>query len=80
MGYTRFPTWLRFSGVGFELAGAVAGFTLAGYWLDRRYATAPWGMVVGVALGLVGGLYSLVRQSLRAAREAQSEDEHQHGA
>jgi F0F1-type ATP synthase assembly protein I len=57
--------------VGLELAAAVAGFTLAGAWIDRRYGSQPWGVVIGVILGMVGGLYNLVKQSLQASREAQ---------
>lgn len=72
---SRFPGWVRHSGVGLELAGATAGFALIGYWIDRRYQTAPWGVLVGVILGLVGGLYNLVKQSLQAVREARIEDE-----
>ena len=72
---SRFPGWVRHSGVGLELAGALAGFALIGYWIDRWYGTEPWGLVIGVILGLVGGLYNLVRQSLQAVREARIEDE-----
>jgi hypothetical protein len=32
-------------------------------------------VLIGVVLGLVGGLYNLVRQSLQAVREARIEDE-----
>jgi F0F1-type ATP synthase assembly protein I len=70
----RFPDWVRHSGVGLELAGAVAGFTLIGYWFDRHYGTSPWGLVVGVVLGIVGGLYNFVKEALQATREAQRED------
>ena len=72
---SRLPGWVRHSGVGLELAGVTAGFALLGYWIDRRYGTAPWGVLVGVVLGLVGGLYSLVKQSLQAVREARIEDQ-----
>jgi F0F1-type ATP synthase assembly protein I len=72
-----FPGWVRYSGTGLELAGAVAGFALVGYWIDRHYGTDPWGIVTGLILGIVGGLYNLVRQSLRAAREAKISDESQ---
>lgn len=72
---SRFPGWVRHSGVGLELAGALAGFALVGYWIDRWYETEPWGLLIGVILGLVGGLYNLVRQSLQAVREARIEDE-----
>ena len=75
----RYPGWVRYSGVGLELAGAIAGLALVGYWVDGRFGTGPWGIVVGVFIGLVGGLYNLVRESLAAVREAQADDESARG-
>ncbi len=66
------PTGTRMLGVGFELAAAVAGFTLIGYWVDRHFGHGPWGVIVGVVLGLIGGMYNLIRESLAASREAGS--------
>ena len=31
---------------------------LLGYWIDGRFGTAPWGILGGVVIGLVGGLYN----------------------
>jgi ATP synthase protein I len=76
----RFPGWVRYSGVGLELAGAVAGLAVLGYWIDRRYGTNPWGILGGVVIGLVGGLYNLVRESLEAVREAKADDEDASGS
>jgi len=70
----RFPGWVRYSGVGVELAGATAGLALLGYWIDGKFGTAPWGMLGGVIIGIVGGLYNLVKQSLEALREAKDDD------
>ena len=70
----RFPGWVRYSGVGLELAGATAGLALVGYWIDGRYGTGPWGLLGGVIIGIVGGLYNLVRESLQGFREAKTED------
>ena len=70
----RFPGWVRHAGIGLELAGATAGLALIGYWIDGRFGTKPWGIVAGVVIGLVGGLYNMVRESLAAVREAQTED------
>jgi F0F1-type ATP synthase assembly protein I len=70
----RFPGWIRYSGAGLELAGATAGLALAGYWIDGKFGTKPWGLLAGVFIGIVGGLYNLIKESLAAAREAQEED------
>jgi F0F1-type ATP synthase assembly protein I len=71
----RFPGWVRYSGVGLELAGAIGGFFLVGYWIDGHYGTRPWGMLGGVVIGMVGGLYNLIRESLEAVREAKADDD-----
>jgi F0F1-type ATP synthase assembly protein I len=71
----RFPGWVRYSGVGLELAGATAVLAFVGYWIDRRFGTEPWGILGGVVIGLAGGLYNLVRESLEAVREAKTEDD-----
>jgi F0F1-type ATP synthase assembly protein I len=71
----RLPGWVRHSGVGLELAGATAGLALVGYWIDGRFGTQPWGILGGVVIGLVGGLYNLVRESLQAVREAKTADQ-----
>ncbi len=70
--------------MGVEFAAAVAGFGLVGYWIDNRYSTGPWALLIGVGLGLVGGTYNLIRASMAAfkqldeqARERQN-DQDQH--
>ncbi len=75
----RFPGWVRYSGVGLELAGATAGLALVGYWIDGKFGTKPWGILIGVVIGIVGGLYNLVRESLAGMREASAEDK-EHGS
>ena len=57
------------SSIGFEMAAAVAGFTLIGYWWDRHFVSSPWGLLTGAALGLIGGTYNLIRQSRSAFKE-----------
>ncbi len=64
------PTWVRYAGVGVEFAAAVAGFTLVGFWIDRHYDSRPWGVLIGAFLGLTGGMYNLIRESLAAFRES----------
>jgi F0F1-type ATP synthase assembly protein I len=62
--------WMRLSGLGIELVAAIGGFTLAGYFWDRYFGTGPWGLLTGAILGLVGGMYNLIRQSLSATRQS----------
>jgi F0F1-type ATP synthase assembly protein I len=71
----RFPNWVRYSSVGIEFAAAIVGFTLVGYWIDRQFGSAPWGLVAGLVLGFVGGFYNLVKQAIRATKEARIDDE-----
>ena len=63
-------SWTRLAGIGFELVAGVGAFILVGYWWDRHFGTAPKGVIVGAVLGIIGGMYNLIRQSLRATREA----------
>lgn len=60
-------------GLGFELMAAVVGATALGLWIDHRYDTGPWGVVVLGLVGIVGGLLNFIRQAKRAAgRDASS--------
>ncbi len=63
-------SWTRLSGIGFELVAGVGAFVLVGYWWDRHFGTGPKGLIVGAVLGLIGGMYNLIRQTLSVTREA----------
>lgn len=56
------------AGLGMELAAAVVGLALLGYWIDRRFGSEPWGVLIGALVGIVGGLLNFVRQAESAAR------------
>jgi len=62
------PPWTRVTTVGFEYVAAVAGFGLLGWWIDSRWGTKPWGVLIGAALGLTGATYNLVRQGMAAMK------------
>lgn len=68
-GQKQRPAWLRLVGLGHELAAAVVGFSVVGYLVGRYFGNALWGLIIGATLGVVGGLYNLVRQSLKLTRE-----------
>lgn len=62
---------VRLAGLGFELAASVAGFCLVGHAIDKMQGTYPWGVVGGSILGMIGGLYNLIRQGLSQVKEAE---------
>jgi len=61
--------------MGFDLFAALAVFGLIGYAVDWHYGCAPWGVLTGVVLGSIGGLYNLIRQALKMTRSAVESDE-----
>jgi len=65
-----FRSGFRFLGLGLELAAGVAGFTLFGWWLGGRFGGngATWGLLIGFALGFLGGMLNLIR-SVQGAGE-----------
>jgi ATP synthase protein I len=57
---------------GFLVVPPVVG-VLVGRWLDQRFHTAPWLLLVFVILGFASGVRLIVR-TLRLAREMQEDD------
>jgi F0F1-type ATP synthase assembly protein I len=46
---------------GFQFGLTVAAALAAGYWVDRRFHSSPWGVIVGFLGGAAAGLYHLAR-------------------
>lgn len=57
---------MSLAGLGFDLAAAVAVATALGWWIDHRFGTEPWGVIVCAAIGIVGGLLNFVRAGKKA--------------
>lgn len=55
---------LELATAGVELAAAVAGGCLVGFWIDRHFGSGPWGLIIGASLGIIGGLYNMVRKAV----------------
>lgn len=66
------------AGMGLDLAAAVGVGALLGWWIDRRYETDPWGILICSTIGIVGGLLNFVRAAQVASRRAQTELEAEH--
>jgi len=61
--------FFKYSALGIEFAGVVGLMFYLGYLADRRWGIDPWGMLIGGAVGLAGGLYHLVKEGNRMNRE-----------
>ena len=55
------PKALLASSLVLEMAGMIVGGLLAGAWLDARLGTAPILLAVLPFVGLVGGVYRIIR-------------------
>jgi F0F1-type ATP synthase assembly protein I len=49
---------------GFEVIGPLVLLMGLGYWIDGRFSSAPWFLLIGALLGLVVGFYNLFRRFL----------------
>ena len=49
------------AGMGLQFGAAIVLCVLAGNWVDGRYATGPWGVMIGAVVGFAAGFYSLFR-------------------
>lgn len=49
------------AGASYTLIGAIILLGGAGYAIDRWAGTSPWGLIVGLLLGIVVGFYELVK-------------------
>lgn len=58
----RPASYAQYAGLGFTFAGTFLVLGACGWWLDVKLGTAPWLMLVGIALGAVGGFYSMVKR------------------
>jgi F0F1-type ATP synthase assembly protein I len=54
---------------GLQLAVGVGLGALAGNWIDHKYNTRPWGVVIGTVLGFLSGMYLLVKDAFRSDKK-----------
>lgn len=51
--------------MGMTVAVIIAVFVVLGLWADRSWGTAPWGLLIGITLGTVAAVVSVVKQVRR---------------
>lgn len=69
----------RLAGLGFEFAAAVAGLSLFGYWIGKHYGEPQLGVLIGAVLGIVGGMYNLIRATTAVSGGATSKKRKSNG-
>ena len=55
-------------GLGLQFAASIVIFLFVGQWLDRRFGTEPWLLLIGVFVGAGGGFYSIYRKLMADLR------------
>jgi F0F1-type ATP synthase assembly protein I len=55
----------RYAGLGLQFAGTTLIFVLMGYQLDKKMGWSPWGLVSLGMLGVIGGLYLLIKEVIK---------------
>ena len=64
-GIKDLPSVFELLTMGMTVALILAVFVIAGIWADRAWATAPWGLLIGITLGTVAAVVSVVKQVRR---------------
>lgn len=59
--------------LGLQLAITVVVCFFLGRWLDSLFDTAPWLMLAGLALGVIGGIISFYRTAIALGKEEDRE-------
>ena len=59
------PGAAAFATMGMTAALVIAVGVLLGLWADHAWGTDPWGLLIGIALGTVAAVVSVVKQVRR---------------
>lgn len=53
------------AGASYTLVGGILALGGIGYAVDKWQGSAPWGLIIGLALGIIVGFYDLVKTAWR---------------
>ena len=63
------PGWAKFGALGLEIAVGLALGAIVGAWIDRKYGTNPWGVLIGSLVGFATGMYALIKAAMKANKD-----------
>lgn len=52
---------MNLAAAGMQMTATIGASALLGWWLDKRFATTPWLLLVFVLVGIVGGFMAFMR-------------------
>jgi F0F1-type ATP synthase assembly protein I len=61
--------WGKFAGMGLQVTVGVGLGYFIGHWLDKRYGWESRGVVICTMIGLVGGLYLLIKDAINMNKD-----------
>lgn len=64
----------RLMGLGLQFVVAILLCLYAGMWLDTKFHTAPWLMLIGAIVGAGAGFYSMFRVLMSEEKRMDEED------
>jgi F0F1-type ATP synthase assembly protein I len=54
----------RMAVVGLEIAAGAGLGAAIGTWIDRKWHSDPWGVLIGTFLGIAAGMYLLIKEAI----------------
>ena len=58
---TQARQWMKFAGLAFEFVAIIGFCGYLGYLANKQFDCDPWGLLVGLLLGLTAGIYQLLK-------------------
>lgn len=59
----------NYLGLGMQLAVTVGVMVFIGYWLDNKFKTSPWLILIFSFLGIISGLYNFLRTVIQPPKK-----------
>ena len=61
--------WGKFLGYGLQMLVGVLLGVFVGRWVDGKFHSDPWGLLICVMLGLASGMYLLIKDAIRMNKD-----------
>jgi F0F1-type ATP synthase assembly protein I len=59
----------KFASLGLELGAGTGLGAVIGLWVDRKFHSDPWGLLIGIILGFSSGMYLLIKAAINANKD-----------